>query len=264
MGDARRHGARASAVTLASFALQLLNGLASASALFLVAAGLTLIFGVTRVVNFAHGSLFMLGAYLAWSLGDAFGDGASRTGERLAAASLVGALGALIEFVLLKRLYAAPELLQLTATFGIVLVVRDATLAIWGAEDRLGPRVPWLDGTLDIAGRAIPEYDLFLIVVGPLVLLALTWLRHPHALRHAGARRFREPRARRCARRAAGRALHDRVRAGGVPRRARRRAAAAARAGEPQHGPGGRGRSVRGHGGRRPGLDPRAHSWRHC
>lgn len=164
-------------MTLASFALQLLNGLASASALFLVAAGLTLIFGVTRVVNFAHGSLFMLGAYLAWSLGDAFGDGAvAHWGSVLAAALLVGALGALIEFVLLKRLYAAPELLQLTATFGIVLVVRDATLAAWGAEDRLGPRVPWLDGTLDIAGRAIPEYDLFLIVVGPLVLIGLTWL----------------------------------------------------------------------------------------
>jgi branched-chain amino acid transport system permease protein len=169
--------ARDFAVTLASFALQLLNGLASASALFLVAAGLTLIFGVTRVVNFAHGSLFMLGAYLAWSLGDAFGEGAfAHWGSVLAAALLVGALGALIEFVLLKRLYAAPELLQLTATFGIVLVVRDATLATWGAEDRLGPRVPWLDGTLDIGGRAIPEYDLFLIVVGPLVLLALTWL----------------------------------------------------------------------------------------
>ena len=164
-------------MTLASFALQLLNGLASASALFLVAAGLTLIFGVTRVVNFAHGSLFMLGAYLAWSLGDAFGDGAvAHWGSVLAAALLVGVLGALIEFVLLKRLYSAPELLQLTATFGIVLVVRDATLAIWGAEDRLGPRVPWLDGTLDLAGRAIPEYDLLLIVVGPLVLLALTWL----------------------------------------------------------------------------------------
>ena len=164
-------------MTLASFALQLLNGLASASALFLVAAGLTLIFGVTRVVNFAHGSLFMLGAYLAWSLGDAFGDGAfAHWGSVVAAALLVGVLGALIEVGLLKRLYAAPELLQLTATFGIVLVLRDATLALWGAEDRLGPRVPWLDGTLDIAGRAIPEYDLFLIVVGPLVLVALTWL----------------------------------------------------------------------------------------
>ena len=82
--------------------------------------------------------------------------------------------------------------------------------------------------------------------------------RHPHALRHAGARRIGEPRARRCARRASGRALHGRVRAGGVPRRARRCVAAAARAGEPEHGPGGRGGSVRGHGGWRPGLDPRS------
>ena len=164
-------------MTLASFALQLLNGLASASALFLVAAGLTLIFGVTRVVNFAHGSLFMLGAYLAWTLGEAFGDGAlAHWGSVLVAALAVGVLGALAEVALLKRLYAAPELLQLTATFGIVLVVRDATLAAWGAEDLLGPRVPGLDGTLEVAGRAIPEYDLFLIVVGPLVLVALTWL----------------------------------------------------------------------------------------
>jgi branched-chain amino acid transport system permease protein len=164
-------------VTLASFALQLLNGLASASALFLVAAGLTLIFGVTRVVNFAHGSLFMLGAYFAWSAGEAFGDGPlGYWGSVLVAALAVGSIGALIEVLLLKRLYATPELLQLTATFGIVLVVRDATLAIWGAEDRLGPRVPGLDGTIDVAGRAIPEYDLFLIVIGPLVLVALTWL----------------------------------------------------------------------------------------
>ncbi|HEX4882711.1 MAG TPA: ABC transporter permease, partial [Casimicrobiaceae bacterium] len=78
--------------------------------------------------------------------------------------------------LLLKRLYAAPELLQLTATFGVVLIVRDVALALWGAEDRLGPRVPLLDGTIEIAGRAIPEYDLFLIVVGPLVLVALTRL----------------------------------------------------------------------------------------
>ena len=165
-------------MTLTALALQLLNGLASASALFLVAAGLTLIFGVTRIVNFAHGSLYMLGAYLAWSLGEALGDrpaGASGAACSLAAA-IVAVVGVAIETLLLKRLYAAPELLQLTATFGVVLIVRDAVLALWGAEDMLGPRVPLLDGTITIAGRAIPEYDLFLIVVGPLVLVALTWL----------------------------------------------------------------------------------------
>ena len=168
-------------MTLASFALQLQNGLSSASSLFLVAAGLTLIFGVTRVVNFAHGSLYMLGAYLAWDLGESFAD---TLGEGhiahwtsvLAAAAIVATVGALIEALLLKRLYDAPELLQLTATFGVVLIVRDATLAIWGAEDKLGPRVPGLDEAFDVFGHAVPQYDLLLIVIGPLVLVALTRL----------------------------------------------------------------------------------------
>ena len=164
-------------MSLTALALQLLNGLASASALFLVAAGLTLIFGVTRVVNFAHGSLFMLGAYLAWTFGEVFGDGVvAHWAAVLAAAAAVALIGVAVEALLLKRLYAAPELLQLTATFGVVLVIRDAALALWGPEDLLGPRVPLLDGVVTLAGRAVPEYDLFLIVVGPLVLIALTWL----------------------------------------------------------------------------------------
>ncbi|HVF64871.1 MAG TPA: ABC transporter permease [Casimicrobiaceae bacterium] len=164
-------------MTLASFGLQLLNGLASASSLFLVAAGLTLIFGVTRVVNFAHGSLFMLGAYFAWSLAERLGDSLPAFVASVALAALaVAAIGALIEAVLLKRLYDAPELLQLTATFGVVLIVRDAVLAVFGAEDKLGPRVQGLDGALSIAGHRMPEYDLALIVVGPIVLLLLTWL----------------------------------------------------------------------------------------
>ncbi len=167
-------------MTFASFLLQLGNGLSSASALFLVAAGLTLIFGVTRIVNFAHGSLYMLGAYLAYAAGawlaSAGLGGISFWLGVLAAALAVGVIGALIEVLLLKRLYAAPELLQLTATFAVVLIVRDATLAAFGAEDLLGPRAPGLAGTVTIAGHAIPEYDLFLIVVGPVVLVALTFL----------------------------------------------------------------------------------------
>lgn len=167
-------------MTLASFLLQLGNGLSSASALFLVAAGLTLIFGVTRIVNFAHGSLYMLGAYLAYAAGAwlaAIGlGGAAFWLGVLAAALAVGVLGALVEVLLLKRLYAAPELLQLTATFALVLIVRDAVLAAFGAEDLLGPRAPGLAGVVEIAGHAIPQYDLFLIVVGPVVLVALTLL----------------------------------------------------------------------------------------
>ncbi len=167
-------------MTLASFLLQLGNGLSSASALFLVAAGLTLIFGVTRIVNFAHGSLYMLGAYLAyaagaWLAGMGLGGAAFWLGV-LAAALAVGVLGALVEVLLLRRLYAAPELLQLTATFALVLIVRDAVLAAFGAEDLLGPRAPGLAGVIEVAGHAIPQYDLFLIVVGPVVLVALTLL----------------------------------------------------------------------------------------
>src|SRR5581483_10943769 len=155
---------------------QLVTGLAGASALFIVAAGLTLIFGVTRVVNFAHGSLYMLGAYVAYSALNALG-GATGFWEGVLVATLVVAvLGAAMERALLKPLYDAPELLQLIATFGVVLIVRDATLAVWGAEDLLGPRAPGFTGAVDLAGSAIPSYDLLLLVVGPAVLLALWWL----------------------------------------------------------------------------------------
>ncbi len=164
-------------MSVASLFAQLLNGLAGASSLFLVAAGLTLIFGVTRVVNFAHGSLYMLGAYLAWTLVAALGRGAlGFWGGVVLAALAVALIGALIEGLLLKRIYGAPELLQLAATFGVVLIVRDAALALWGPEDLLGPRAPGFAGAIDVFGRAVPSYDLLLLALGPLVLLLLWWL----------------------------------------------------------------------------------------
>ncbi len=140
-----------------------------------MAAGLTLIFGVTRIVNFAHGSLYMLGAYIAYSATHAFRGGVGFWGAVVVAALATGLFGAAIERLLLKRLYGAPELLQLMATFGVVLIVRDATLSLWGAEDLLGPRAPGLKGAIEVMGRAIPAYDFFLLALGPVVLLAL-WL----------------------------------------------------------------------------------------
>jgi branched-chain amino acid transport system permease protein len=156
--------------------IQFLNGLASASSLFLVASGLSIIFGVTRIVNFAHGSFYMLGAYIAYSLIEAL----PRTplgfwGGVALAALAVGALGALVEIVLLKRIYRAPELFQLLATFGVVLVVADLALKLWGAEDLLAPRPPGLRGAVMLLGQPFPQYDLLLIAVGPAVLGAL-WL----------------------------------------------------------------------------------------
>src|ERR1700689_5565364 len=107
-------------------AFQALDGLASASGLFFVAAGLSLIFGVTRIINIAHGSLYMLGTYIAVSLATAVGGALRFWGAIVVAAILVGVIGALIEIALLRLIYAAPELSQLLATFALVLVINDA------------------------------------------------------------------------------------------------------------------------------------------
>jgi len=159
-------------LSAAAALLQFLNGLAAASSLFLVASGLSLIFGVSRIVNFAHGSLYMLGMYLAVWL-------SAKVGFWLSvplAAAAVGAFGLLVEFLLLRRLYRAPELLQLLATFALVLVIKDFALWAWGAEDLLGPRAPGLKDAVEIAGRQFPKYDLFLIALGPAVFALLHFL----------------------------------------------------------------------------------------
>lgn len=155
---------------MAFYFAQFLTGLASASSLFLVAAGLSIIFGVTRIVNFAHGSLFMLGAFIAYSV-------SQHTSFWVAvplSVLTVGSIGWLMERGVLRKLYAAPELFQLVATFGLVLIIQDAALWIWGPADLLGPRAPGLEGVVRIFGEPIPEYDLFLITVG-LVVLGATW-----------------------------------------------------------------------------------------
>jgi branched-chain amino acid transport system permease protein len=156
-------------LSASAIVLQFLNGLAAASSLFLLAAGLSLIFGVTRIVNFAHGSLYMLGMYVAVGLAPQVGFWAS---VPLAAAA-VALAAALAEIGILRRIYGAPELLQLLATFALVLLVRDFALWAWGPEDMLGPRAPGLAGAVEIAGGRFPRYELFLIGLGPLVFLAL-------------------------------------------------------------------------------------------
>ena len=156
---------------------QTLNGLASASSLFLVASGLSIIFGVTRIVNFAHGSLYMLGAYLAWTLVTWLGpaDALGFWGGVVLAALLTAVVGLLMEVTILRRIYHAPELFQLLATFGVVLMLQDVALAVWGAEDKLGPRAPGFKSFVILFGNRFPTYELFLIAVGPVVLLVL-WL----------------------------------------------------------------------------------------
>jgi len=145
--------------------------------LFLIASGLSLIFGVTRIVNFAHGSFYMLAAYLAYTLAAMlpFGSASFYVAVALAAVAL-GALGGAVEMALLRRVYRAPELYQLLLTFALVLVVSDLVKLIWGSENKTGPAAPGLAGAVRIVGQLVPTYDLALIALGPAVAAALWWL----------------------------------------------------------------------------------------
>src|SRR5438270_8159238 len=160
---------------MAFYVVQFLTGLASAASLFLVASGLSIIFGVTRIVNFAHGAFYMLGSYVAFTLTERFSGVFGFWGGIVAAAMIVAVIGVLVEMVLLRRIYHAPELFQLLATFGLTLMFEDLVVLIWGPSDLLGRRAPGFKGAVDFFGQNIPTYDLFLIGLGPVVLAAL-WL----------------------------------------------------------------------------------------
>ncbi|UCF93045.1 MAG: ABC transporter permease [Desulfobacterales bacterium] len=162
--------------TLGFYIVQFLTGLADASALFLVACGLSLIFGVSRIVNLAHGSFYMVGAYVAYYLIGFFSEGGCAFWAGIVlAAVVVGLIGVGIEVLLLRRLYGAPELFMLFATFGVVLIMQDLSRWLFGAEDLLGPRAPGLAGSVNIRGTLLPQYDLALILIAPLILGVL-WL----------------------------------------------------------------------------------------
>ena len=158
--------------------VQLLGGLSYATTLFLMAAGLTLIFGVTRIVNFAHGSFFMLGAlFTAHWVTDWFPAwGESATLYLLAmlmGAACAGLAGAVAEFFLLRRMVGAPELYQLVATFGLSLAMHDAMQWGFGPSEVFAPRFPGLTGSVQIGDEFFPVYQLAMIALGPVVLAGL-------------------------------------------------------------------------------------------
>jgi branched-chain amino acid transport system permease protein len=158
------------------FIAQLLTGLANAGALFMVASGLSLIFGVTRIVNFAHGSFYMLGAYVGYTMMQLLPGMFGFWLSILLAGIIVGIIGVIVEICVLRPVYRAPELFQLVATFGVILVIQDLTLMTFGAEDLMGPRAPGLTGVIRIMGEPVPKYDLALVAITPFVALALWFL----------------------------------------------------------------------------------------
>ena len=155
---------------------QALSGLTAAMFLFIVASGLSLVFGVLRVLNFAHGSFYMLGAYLSWQVTQWIG---VATGSFwlavLGAAAGVALLGGVIERLLLRHLYGKEDLYQLLLTYALVLILGDAAKLLWGTQQKAMPRPAGLTGSFEIAGAVVPHYNFFIIVLGPL-LAAACWL----------------------------------------------------------------------------------------
>jgi branched-chain amino acid transport system permease protein len=150
---------------------QLLNGVTFAALLFLVASGFTLIFGLMRIVNLAHGALYLLGGYLALAV-------ATRTGSFALGLAAAAAGIALVGFAIDRALLGFVkgfELRQVLLTLGLALAMNDLALVIWGGDTFSVPVPEWLQGPLRLGTMAYPKYRLFVLAVGIAVFIGL-WL----------------------------------------------------------------------------------------
>ncbi len=155
--------------------VQIVNGLMEGMMLFLIASGLTLIFGVSRIINFAHGSLYMLGAFLTFELVPLLADGSllGFVAAVLVGAALVAAVGALFEVAVLRRIYRASELMQLIVTIALVLIIRDVVRLIWGANNVTVSMPDALTGAIRIGDSFFPVFQFAIFGAGLLVVVAM-------------------------------------------------------------------------------------------
>lgn len=160
--------------TARDYVVQIVAGLGSGAVLFLVASGLTLIFGALRVVNFAHGSLYALGAYFAVSLGEriGFGNGTFWV-VLLLCGLLLAALGAALEIVFFRPIYRRPLLTQLLVTFAFVLIIAGIIRRVWGAQGESTSTPPFVSGGVRLFDTQVPKYQFFLMAfaIGVAILL---------------------------------------------------------------------------------------------
>ena len=164
------------AITLASLSSTFLVGLSRAMILFIVTSGLSFVLGVLRVPNVAHGSLYMIGAFVAYSISALFGGGSIGFWLAMIIAPLAVALISLVaERTLFCHLYQREHLMLLLFTFALMLILGDLTKIVWGADYRSVMAPIMLQGSLSIFGSPFPKYNLFLLVIGPLVAIGL-WL----------------------------------------------------------------------------------------
>jgi branched-chain amino acid transport system permease protein len=151
-----------------------LNGFQLGIMLFLMAAGLTLVFGVMGLINLAHGSLYMVGAFAAAAVAGATGSFLLGLAAALAAAA---AAGALVELTVIRRLYDRDHLDQVLATFALILIFSEGTRFLFGSFPLFLDTPAWASGTVMLpGGLPYPAYRLFLIAVGLAVAVALFWL----------------------------------------------------------------------------------------
>jgi branched-chain amino acid transport system permease protein len=157
--------------------VQFISGLCRAMVLFLMASGLTLVFGVMRVINFAHGAFYMLGAYLAFSLTQAL---ASWPGgfwiALIVAPIIVSLIGGAVEYFLLRRIYDREHLLQILLTYALIFVFNDIVKMIWGVDLRIVNMPQSLSGFVPVLGHTFPVYYFFIIGMGLLVALLIWFL----------------------------------------------------------------------------------------
>jgi branched-subunit amino acid ABC-type transport system permease component len=162
-------------VDILAFSSQFLVGLSRAMILFIVCAGLSFVLGVLRVPNIAHGSLYMIGAFATFSLTKIFPGSAGFWVALIAAPLMVALISLIAERALFCHLYQREHLMLLLFTFAISLILGDLVKIVWGADYRSVSVPVLLKGSVSLLGLSLPRYNLFLIIIGPLVAIAL-WL----------------------------------------------------------------------------------------
>lgn len=163
-------------MTLSGFITQLLSGISTGMVIFLIAVGLSLIFGTLKILNLAHGALYMFGAYVCyWVNSMLAGISGSYWLSLIVAPILIALFGGLVEFLLLRRMYGREFLEQFLLTFALILIIGDFCKLAWGV-DYHNVDTPWpLEGAVIWGNLIFPRYNLFLILAGPVVYVGL-WL----------------------------------------------------------------------------------------
>jgi len=151
-------------VTASQFLLYTMGGLTTAAYLFIVSAGLSLVFGALRVINMAHGSLYMIAAFVAAVAANALGAGFGFWGGLVVAIAVTGAVGALIEIVVLRRVYREEHLVQLLGTYALALIIAGLVRIVFGPNYRNTPTPALFSGHVGLAGFSYSVYSLFMIV----------------------------------------------------------------------------------------------------